>query len=211
MPTIIPAILTDNLETFAKQIRLIENLTDIVHIDICDGLFVPTKTLEAEVIQTISTTLKYELHLMVSRPSAEIDRWSQAANINRIIFHLETTPLPPLIIDQIEEGGRQAGLTFNPDTPLSAVEPYFSQVKYIMVMGVTPGRQGQAFVPATVTRVKEIKTRWPELTVAADGGVHLEQLEQLKSAGADCLIMGSEIFTHNDPRAHLVELNKLLV
>lgn len=208
---IIPAILTDNLETFVNQLKLIEGLTDVVHIDIGDGLFVPTKTLEAEVIQTLPTKLKYELHLMVSRPSAEIDRWSQATNISRIIFHFETTPLPPLVIDQIEEGGRQAGLTFNPDTPLSAVEPYFSQVKYIMVMGVTPGRQGQAFVPATVTRVKEIKTRWPELTVTCDGGVHLDQLGPLKSAGADCLVMGSEIFTHPDPRAHLVELNKLLV
>ncbi len=77
-------------------------------------------------------------------------------------------------------------------------------------MSVTPGQQGQQFIPAAIERVKEIKTKYPQLTVAVDGGVNAEQIPWLIAAGADNLNIGSAIFAEPDPRARLVELNQLV-
>ncbi|MEK7509039.1 MAG: hypothetical protein AAB568_04265, partial [Patescibacteria group bacterium] len=94
MLKIIPAILTDNLEVFRSQIKQMEGVTDLVQIDISDGLFTPSKTLGVEAVAGVETNLKYELHLMVKDPARAVEEWYILKNIKSIIFHYEAAKIP---------------------------------------------------------------------------------------------------------------------
>ncbi|HBV58143.1 MAG TPA: ribulose-phosphate 3-epimerase [Candidatus Magasanikbacteria bacterium] len=210
MPKIIPAILTDNLETFKTQIKQMEGATDWVQIDVSDGIFVPQKTLAAEEIKTVITNLKYELHLMVTDPTTEIEKWYDLSNVKRIIFHFEAAKIPIAVIKHIEAYGFDAGVAVNPDTGLENLEALAYQADLILFMAVTPGKQGQKFIPETLNKIKEFKNKYPQMPVAVDGGVHQEEIKQLATLGVEYLDVGSEIFANPNPREHLKELQHLI-
>jgi ribulose-phosphate 3-epimerase len=210
MSKIIPAILTDNLETFKTQIKQMEGATDWVQIDVSDGIFVPQKTLAAEKIKTIITNLKYELHLMVTDPTTEIEKWYDLSNVKRIIFHFEAAKIPIAVIKHIEAHGFDAGVAVNPDTGLENLEALAYQADLILFMAVYPGKQGQKFIPETLNKIKEFKDKYPQVPVAVDGGIHQEEIKQLAALGAEYLDVGSEIFAHSNPREHLKELQHLI-
>lgn len=209
MSKIIPAILTDNLETFKTQIKQMEGATDWVQIDVSDGIFVSQKTLAAEEIKIVSTNLKYELHLMVADPTTEIEKWYNLPNVQRIIFHYETAKIPIAVIKHIEAYGFNAGVAVNPDTKLENLAALAYQADLILFMAVTPGKQGQKFILETLNKIKEFKTKYPQVPVAVDGGIHQDEIKQLTALGVEYLDVGSEIFAHPNPHEHLKELQKL--
>lgn len=209
MSKIIPAILTNNLETFKTQIKQMEGATDWVQIDVCDGLFTPQKSLDAEEIKTIATSLKYELHLMVSDPTSEIEKWYNLSNVKRIIFHYEAAKIPLAVIKHIEAYGFDAGVAVNPDTGLENLEALAYQADLILFMSVAPGKQGQKFILETLNKIKEFKIKHPPVPIAVDGGIHQEEIRQLTALGVEYLDVGSEIFSHTNPREHLKDLRRL--
>ena len=198
--------MTDNLEIFRAQIKQMEGATDWVQIDVGDGIFVPQKTLGAEEIKTIITSLKYELHLMVANPSLEIEKWYNLPNVQRIIFHYEAAKIPLAVIKHIEAYGFDAGVAVNPETGLENLAALAYQADLILFMSVIPGQQGQKFIPKTLNKIKEFKTKHPRVPVAVDGGIHEEEIKTLVGAGVEYLDVGSEIFAHANPREHLKEL-----
>ncbi|MBI5022882.1 MAG: hypothetical protein HZC05_01800 [Candidatus Magasanikbacteria bacterium] len=210
MPKIIPAILTDNLETFKTQIKQMEGATDWVQIDVSDGIFVSQKTLAAEKIKTVITNLKYELHLMVADPTTEIEKWYDLSNVKRIVFHYEAVKIPLAVVKHIEAYGFDAGVAVNPDTGLENLEALAYQADLILFMAVTPGKQGRKFIPDTFNKIKEFKIKHPNVPVAVDGGIHQEEIKQLATLSVEYLDVGSEIFAHSNPREHLKELQHLI-
>lgn len=213
MSQIIPAILTDDPKIFEHQLRQVEGLTDIIHIDISDGIFVPQKTLGVEEIKAVKTDLKFELHLMVQNPAGEIEKCSQIKNVAKIIFHLEATknPLETIaVIKQIKENGWSTGLALNPETLLAEMAGYAYQIDFLLLMSVTPGRQGQKFIPEIIEKIKEVKNKYPELPLEIDGGIHQAELPKLVELEVDYIIMGSEIFSHKDPGGHLKEMQEMI-
>lgn len=212
MSQIIPAILTDDPKIFEQQLRQVEGLTDIVHLDICDGFFTPRKTIMADDIKNIKTNIQYAIHLMVQNPSPEIEKWYNFPNIRRIIFHFETAKIPAAVIEHIEAYGFKAGMAINPETTLEDLGGASYQTDLMLFMAVHPGQQGQTFIPETLDKIKAFKQKFPRLPVAVDGGIHQAELPKLMELGVDYIVMGSEIFEHPDPAAHLKKLqNQLLI
>lgn len=208
MSQIIPAILTGDPKIFERQLRQVEDLTDIVHIDISDGLFVPQKTITADEIRNIKTKTQFAIHLMVQNPSAEIEKWYNFPNIRRIIFHFEAAKIPMAMIEHIEAYGFKAGVAVNPETTLETLGGASYQADLILLMAVHPGQQGRAFIPETWDKIKAFKEKHPQTPLAIDGGIHEAELRQLLLLGVDYIVMGSEIFNHSEPGERLKELQK---
>jgi ribulose-phosphate 3-epimerase len=207
---IIPAILTDNLDTFQKQIKQMEDVTDLVQIDISDGQFTPFKSLLADDARQVVTSLKYELHLMVKDPSAAIEEWYNIPNVSSVVFHIEAAKIPAAIIEHIKSYGWTAGVALNPETPIDAVEAAAYQADKILFLSVTPGAQGQTFAPAVLEKIKKFKSTHPQVAVSVDGGLHQAELKQLKELGVEEAVVGSEIFAAQDPSKRFLELEALL-
>lgn len=187
-----------------------EGATDWVQIDVSDGIFVPQKTLSAEEIKTVSTNLKYELHLMVADPTTEIEKWYNLQNVKRIIFHYEAAKIPLAVIKHIEAYGFDAGVAVNPNTGLENLAALAYQADLILFMAVYPGKQGQKFIPEILNKIKEFKNKYPRMPVAVDGGIHQEEIKQLSTLSVEYLNVGSEIFANPNPREHLKELRHLI-
>lgn len=207
---IIPAILTTDPQIFQKQLQQVEKFTDLVHIDIADGLFVPEKTVEPNELRQIQTSVKFELHLMVQNPAQEIEKWYNFPNIKRVIFHLEATKIPSASIEHIKAYGYEAGVAVNPETTLEQIGGIGYQTDYLFFLSVPPGRQGQKFMPEVADKLKLFKEKHPNTLVGIDGGIHIPELINLKKYNLDYVVMGSEIFTHPNPGAHLRDLQELI-
>lgn len=210
MTQIVPAILTDNIEIFERQLRQVEKYTNVIHIDISDGIFVPQKTVTAEQVKSIKTNALLAIHLMVQDPTTEIERWYDFPNIKRIIFHFEAAKIPVAIIHHIESYGFQSGVAINPSTPLADIKAIGYQTDMTLFLSVYPGQQGQKFIPEVMEKIRDYKIEHPNAPITIDGGIHLEELKLLKNLNLDYIVMGSEIFNHPNPGEHLQELQKLI-
>lgn len=209
MAKIIPAILSDNLEVFTTQVRALAKVTDWVQIDVSDGIFTPRKTLSAEEVKTVAVNLKYELHLIVKDPSRAIEEWYDLPNIRSVVFHIETAKIPAAIIEHIKSYGWEAGVALNPETPIEAVEAVAYEADKIMFLSVTPGAQGQAFIPAIIDKIKSFKIKHPSVPVAVDGGINEARIKELSALGVEELDVGSEILAAPDPAKRFQELSNL--
>lgn len=207
---IIPAILTTDPEIFKQQLRQVENLTDTVHIDVCDGIFVPEKTVDPELLRDIQTPVQFELHLMVQNPAQEIERWYNLPNIKRILFHLETAKIPMASIEHIEAYGYKAGTAVNPETTLEQIGATGYETDLMLFLAVHPGKQGQKFLPEVLEKIKLFREKHPNTPVGIDGGIHIPELQELKKLNFDYVVMGSEIFTNTNPSRHFQELQELI-
>src|SRR3989339_120966 len=187
---IIPAILATNPEIFQQQLQQVENLTDLVHIDVCDGFFVPEKTVDPDSLRSIQTPVQFELHLMVQNPAQEIERWYNFPNIQRVIFHLEAAKIPVASIEHIEAYGYKAGVAVNPETTLEQIGATGYEADLMMFLAVHPGKQGQAFLPEVLEKIKLFKEKHPNTPVGIDGGIHIPELETIKNLNLDYVVMG---------------------
>ncbi|MBU0597647.1 ribulose-phosphate 3-epimerase [Patescibacteria group bacterium] len=193
MANIVPALLTNNLELLKNQLAQLEELVEWVQIDIIDGQFAKNKTITIDQAIKAPTSLKIEFDLMVADPENYIDKCRQA-NAERIFFHIEATDKPKDLIEEIKAQGMEAGISINPDTPVEKIKPVISLVGRVLVMSVTPGWQGQAFIAETIERIKQIKKMAPNLPVAVDGGIKLDNAYQAAEAGAEYLSVGSALW-----------------
>jgi hypothetical protein len=137
---IAPAILATTFEDFKNSIQKIEHLFPYAHIDVMDGKFVPSISFQdIERINDLETEMEFELHLMVREPLREMEKWTLIKNVIRVIFHIETISDPTDCIAFVKQHWPQVGLALNPETPLSAIEPYINQVNAIQFMTVLRG------------------------------------------------------------------------
>lgn len=201
MPELIPAILVKDAQTFRERLHLIEGFVRTVQLDCMDGHFVPNRTwYEAG---PVDTSLEIELHLMVSDPMTVIREWKRVPQVMRAIWHVEIPVDHASLIKLCTEQGWECGLALSPETPASALAPYADNIDEVLVLGVTPGWSGQALIPSTVDKVREIKRIYPGLSVGFDGGVTKERIPDLVKAGVDRLCALSAIFDAPDPAAAL--------
>lgn len=189
---IAPAILVSNFNDFAGQVKQLEGIFEYTQIDVMDGIFVTGKSFsEIKKINGLNSNLKFELHLMVERPLEELKKWTEVKNIFRVIFHIEAKDDPTETIEAIRKNGWQAGIALNPETPLTAIEPYYKLVDIIMFMTVHPGRRGAPYLPEVSEKIKEYSS-WPDRPkCAVDGGINEQNMEELKSIGVEIFNIGS--------------------
>jgi ribulose-phosphate 3-epimerase len=194
---ITPAILASTFEDFKTSIQKIEHLFPYAHIDIMDGKFVPNISFQdIERINDLETEMEFELHLMVKEPLREMEKWTLIKNVIRPIIHIESVSNPADCINFAKQHWPQVGLALNPETPLSAVEPYIKQVNAIQFMTVHPGQYGAGFVSEVKDKIVQF-TSIPDTErpcCSVDGSVNKDTIRTLKEWGVEVYNVGSALF-----------------
>ena len=146
---IIPAIIATNQEELNTRINKVKNNFSILQLDVMDGKFVPTHSLDFDFILP-ETNCRYEAHLMVSNPEEWIEKNHQIADV--ILVHIESTEEPEKIIDLVKNKGKKIGFVLNPETPIEKIKPYLDQIDEVLVMTVNPGYYGSKFLPEALDK-----------------------------------------------------------
>lgn len=196
---IAPSILSADLGHLAQEIKDITKAgADYVHIDVMDGHFVPNLTFGPALVKAIRphTSIPFDVHLMVTNPEKFIESFAEAG-ADYMTVHIEV-PTVEVALREIKKLNKKAGLSLNPKTPVSALDPYLSMIDLVLVMTVHPGFGGQSFMADQMEKIewlqKEKKKRNLSFEISVDGGVSPQNAPLLAKHGATLLVAGTSIF-----------------
>ncbi len=202
---IAPSILSAD---FAKLGEEVDNVlaagADIVHFDVMDNHFVPNLTigpLVCDALRKHGVTAPIDVHLMVEPVDRIIPDFAKAG-ASMITFHPEGSTHIDRSLQMVRDAGCKSGLVFNPATPLSYLDYVMDKVDIILLMSVNPGFGGQSFIPGTLDKLREARKRIDDsgfdIRLEIDGGVKVDNIGEIKAAGADMFVAGSAIFNQPD-------------
>jgi len=202
---IAPSILSANFAKLGEEVDNVLNAgADIVHFDVMDNHYVPNLTigpLVCEALRNHGVTAPIDVHLMV-KPVDRIIPDFASAGASYITFHPEASEHIDRTISLIKESGCKAGLVFNPATPLNHLDHVIDQLDMVLLMSVNPGFGGQSFIPKTLEKLRIVRnlidSRNLQTRLEIDGGVKIENIKEIASAGADTFVAGSAIFNTDD-------------
>jgi ribulose-phosphate 3-epimerase len=195
---VIPSILTDDKVALEKMIRQAEQFTDFVQIDIMDGTFVPSKSINSSELKKLGTKLEWEVHLMVEDPLNHL-RDFQQAGAKKVIFHVEAAPSTGQMITKAKRLGLMVGLASNPDTSITTILPHINHVDSILFLTVDPGYYGSPFRAEVMDKVAELRKIEADIEIGVDGGIKENNIAEVAIAGVDTINVGSAIFLQPDP------------
>ena len=195
---IAPSILSADLRHINKEIRQVEGCSDLIHVDIMDGRFVPPTTVDAAFVKSIRTNVPLDVHLMVEEPSEKYIKGFIDAGAFSITVHVEACRAPKRQLAFIRKNNVNACISLKPGTPLSAILPYLDLVDMVLVMTVEPGWGGQAFMRDMMPKVKELRKLRPNLDIEVDGGIDPNTAPIAQKAGANVFVTGTSVFGRKD-------------
>jgi len=180
MVKIAPSILSADFSRLGEEVERLEREgADWVHVDVMDGVFVPNITIGPSVVKALRphTKLPFDVHLMITSPERYLEQFADAG-ADLITVHVEATKDVGAAISAIHSLGKKAGVSLNPETPFSAVEPYLESIDLLLVMTVHPGFGGQSFMPVGLP--KDRRGKGSLRSVGQQGGDRGRRRHQLR-------------------------------
>lgn len=210
---IAPSILSADFARLGEEVdNVLKAGADIVHFDVMDNHFVPNLTigpLVCEALRKHGVTADIDVHLMVEPVDRIIPDFAKAG-ATYITFHPEASRHIDRSLQMIKDLGCKAGLVFNPATPLHHLDHVMDKLDMILLMSVNPGFGGQSFLPSALPKLREVRKRIDEsgfnIRLEIDGGVKVDNIREIKAAGADTFVAGSAIFGKPDYKAVIDEM-----
>ena len=214
MAKVAPSILSADFSKLGADVQEIcEFGADYIHVDVMDGAFVPNISFGAGVMKSLNNvaTIPYDVHLMIEDPDRYIEDFV-TPNTEFITVHQEACRHLDRTIQHIHSTGVKTGVALNPATPIVMVEDVLDKVDMILIMSVNPGFGGQKFIPRALDKIRRLdeirKESGYDFVIEVDGGVNLQNCEELKSVGTDILVAGSAVFKAEDRKEAIAVLGK---
>lgn len=198
-----PSILAADCSILGQQLTDIKEAgAQYVHIDVMDGVFVPSISFGVPVVETIrkSTDAVFDVHLMIIHPIKYVEAFAKAG-ADSITFHLESEDDPIQVIEKIRECGCKVGISIKPGTDVSEVYPYLALVDMLLIMTVEPGFGGQKYIPESTMKIAQAKYHIDEnaynCDIEVDGGITTQTCKTVLEVGANVIVAGSSIFKND--------------
>jgi len=213
---IAPSVLSADFARLGDEVAEIERAgADMIHFDVMDGHFVPNLSIGVPVLESLRkvTRLPLDAHLMIENPERYVEVFVKAG-ANSVSVHVEVCKDIPAMAQRLHDLGARASVGINPETDVQRVLPFAAHLDMILIMSVHPGFGGQEFIPEALEKLRavrrELDRRALKVDIEIDGGVKLDNIAEVKAAGANVFVSGSGIFGQGDYRKVVKEMRDLI-
>lgn len=203
-----PSLLSIDFNHIERNAKMLDEAgIEWFHLDVMDGIFVRNISFGPPVISCIRKVTKsfFDVHLMIQEPIRYVDAF-QEAGADMLTVHYEACKNLQDTIDAVKAAGMKVGIAINPETPVLWLDYYINQVDMVLVMSVNPGFGGQKFMPIALDKLREVKAlakeKNPELLIQVDGGITVDNVQDVLDAGANVVVAGSAVFK-GDKKANI--------
>lgn len=199
---VIPGVFEETVEKATQEINLVGNLAPKIQLDIADGLLVDGKTfLDLSFLLNLQIVAEIQLHLMVQKPESFLVALPPV--VKDVCAQAEAFMYNPICMESYDDVLKakdvRVGLSFNPQTPFEDFEDFIKQCNYVQFMTITPGGQGRPFIMESLDKITRFKEKYPNISLQVDGGISTETMKMVVEAGADEVIVGSQVFKSQNP------------
>ncbi len=206
---IAPSLLSAYFGKLNEEIKEVEPYSDIIHVDVMDGHFVPNITIGPAVVKSVKTKLPIDAHLMISEPlkyAPEFAKYCDMLSFHAELFENDLNGLKEAI-KKIKALKVKVGLVLNPDKPISIITPVLDMSDYVLIMSVYAGFGGQKFIPDVLEKIKDLRKKYNyKKDIEIDGGINPKTVKLAVEGGANILVAGNYIFGEKDRRKAIQNL-----